>query len=235
MKRSIIIAIILTFSLNSAFSQKQAFVHVFEEHTYPAEAYTTIAQKKYTWTFNGKEIKYKTGKYAIPINSGDQFDTIKFQAISEKQDPIRGISKNDTAIKVILCKFKENHNYKLGQLLAGHFELYALDTFETQTCITLKVRNNKSKDTLYIYNSYPQRKVFSDTTLTILNKNERMEQSFLQHFELSKLDREIWFDESKPGIHNDDIVDFYFNFLQAENLEIEFDASANKYKLWLRK
>lgn len=235
MNRSLIIALILTLSIKTTFSQKHAFINIFEEQTYPAQAFSTIAKKQNTWTFNGKEIKYKTGTYTIPINPKDQFDTIRFQSISLTQDPNLGINKNDTVTKVILCKFRENYNYKLGQLLAGHFEIYALDTFETQTNIILKVRNNKNKDTLYVYNSYPQRKIFSDTTLTILNKNEKMEQSFLQHIELSKADREIWFDESKPNIHSDDIFEFYYNFLHAENLEIDFDASTNKYKLRLRK
>ena len=220
-----------------AFCQ-QAFINVFEEHTYPSDAYTTVAQKQYTWTFNGKTIKYKTGKYSIPIKNDDQFDTIKFQKVYELINQNlndKTTNKYDTTTTTILCKFRADHNYKLGQLLPGHFEIYSLDTFESKTNVILKVINNKKKDTLYFYNTYPQHKAFSDTIITIMNKNERLSESFRQHIELSKNDRAIWFNESGSAVPNDDIFELYYNFLHAENLEIEFDAITNKYKLRLVK
>jgi len=133
MQRLIIILILLPFSAR-VYSQRAAFINIYEESSYPYNEFTKTAQKQYTWTFNGKIIKYKTGKYEIIINKSDQFDTIQFQNIYKRTDFISpdGHVTYDTSTITILCKFRENHNYKLGQIFPSHFEIYALDSFETK-------------------------------------------------------------------------------------------------------
>ena len=233
-----LILLISILSTTCSFGQKTAFINIFEEHTIPADGHTTIAQRDYTWAFNGKTLKYKTGKYEIPIKNSDQFDTIKFrkayQVADLSCDKNKKPVKYDTATTVILCKFRADHNYKLGQLIPGHFELYSLDTFESKTNVIVKVINNKKKDTVYIYDTYPQRKAFSDTSVTILDNNERLMASCRQHIEFTKTERAIWFNESASATPQDDVFDLYYNFLHGEDLAIEFDASTNKSKISIR-
>ncbi len=244
MQKLITILFFLSFS-SQAFSQRQAFIHIYEDNTYPANEFTKTAQKEYTWIFNGKVIKYKSGKYEIKINSPDQFDTIIFQKRHKRTGTIY-IYKNifdkyihrlkrptyDTVQTLILCKFRENHNYKLGQILPrGYFDLFSLDTLQTRKKITIKVINKTGKDTLYVDTPFPERKIFSDTTVTISNINEKIEQNFLQYIVAGNRKSNWMLDDS--DIPRNKAFELYYNYLHADNLEIEYDFATKKYKLRL--
>jgi len=91
--------------------------------------------------------------------------------------------------------------------------------------------NKKDNDTLYLDASYSEHKILSDTIIAISTINEKMEQSFIEHVEFSKTKREVVRDG--PGTSRNNIFELYYNYLHAENLEIEYDFKTKKYKLKL--
>ncbi len=241
-QRLLIIISILSFWAKT-YSQTQAFIHIKEDNTYPANIFTKTAQKQYSWIFNGKNIEYRTGQYSIPIHNSDQFDTIIFQQRYKHTGTVyrnRNIFDKyihrlrrptyDTIKTIILCKFRENHNYKLGEIYPrGYFDLFSLDTLQTRKTFTIRVINKTGIDTLYLNDTYPKRKIFSDTTITISNINEKLEQNFLQHILLENVKSRP--DDFDPRKING--FEFYYNYLHADNLEIIYDCATKKYNLKL--
>ncbi len=210
-------------------SSMHAFLHINEEQKYPYEEFTKIAQKHYQWTINGQVLKYKNGVYTINVNPASQFDTIVFQRTFQRTGKITTDRKRifDTTRITMLCKFRANHNYKLGQIFPGDFEIYSLDTFETKKNISVKLIHKNNSDTLYLQTWYPEQIVFSDTSINLSAANEKMEQSFAQHIVLNR-NKTILFCDGTP-IQKNAAFDLYFNFMHAENLEIVYDFETAKY------
>jgi hypothetical protein len=224
----------MLFSLaNAVYGQGSAFIFIEEEHNYPADEHTKIAQKQYTWIINGKPIKYKTGKYEIKINPAGQFDTIRFQNIKTSTSTLRSGRKvrYDTAITVILCSFRKDHNYNLGQIYPGHFEFFSLDTFETRKSFTLKTVNKSSTDTLYLDTRYSCHSIFSDTAITIATANELMNQSFVEYITLDSNKRS--YTCYGPVLPDATVFHISYLYLHAENIEIEYDFATKAYRLRL--
>jgi hypothetical protein len=235
MKKLISILIIIFLS-KTIYSQQQAFIDIYEEIAYPQNSFTKTAQKQYTWIINGTTINYKTGKYAIKVNPQNQFDTIQFRNISKIKNIIRRNRRTsyDTSTTMILCKFKVNHNYKLGQLFPGDFQIYSLDTLETKKTIVFKTINKPNNDTLFLeaWYQYPAIKVYSDTTITIFMANEKMEQSFLEHIEFRGNKPDMLLYDGIP-IPQNNFFELSFNYLHAERLEIEYNFATKQYVIKL--
>ncbi|MCW3084737.1 MAG: hypothetical protein JWP12_2103 [Bacteroidetes bacterium] len=222
----------------------QAIFNVREETAYPYDGYTKESQQQDTWYINGAEIKYKTGSYPVKVDPPGMFDTIRRRQIyqhtnagivkwlpdTKKRTRIIPKKTMDTTNTIILCKLREQHNYKLGQIFPGHFEMYSLDTFETKKSIVFKVKNKKPGDTLYVYANYKHYKVYSDTLFQILDPNEKLEESSIEQIELSYKEKQL---DVRDGSWGMPVLDFYYQFLHAETLEIEYDAESKKYQLKL--
>lgn len=214
-------------------SNNQAFLHISEEKQYPYDIETKNAKKIYTWFFNSQPIKYKTAIYNIKVNTPYQLDTICLQQIFKRTDILNKKRRTvyDTSKVIILCKFRANHNYKLGQIFPGHFEIYSLDTLETEKHISLKLTHNKNRDTLYMLSGVIQQKIYSDSIINFSKSNDKLKDSFIEDISLNKTKREFFRDESTP-IENT-LFRINFNFLHAEKLEIEYNCETGKYRVKL--
>ena len=233
--KQLLILLIIIFPFKTTYAQQQAFIHIYQEIAYPENLFTKTAQKQFTWTINGTVINYKTGEYSIKVNPNNQFDTIQFQDIQKMKTNILRLKHvaYDTSTTMILCKFRANHNYKLGQLFPGDFQIYSLDTLETKKIIVFKTINKSTHDTLYLdaWYQYPAIKIYSDTTITISMPNKKMEQSFLEHIELSSTKTEIQHGKSATSKNN--LFEVSFNYLHAETLEIEYNFATKQYAIKL--
>ncbi len=225
----------------------QAIFNVREETAYPYDEHTEQSKQQDTWYINGTGIKYKTGSYPVKVNAEGVFDTIRLRKIyiqqtvsmydwpfdKKKKKYLPPPSKiiSDTANIIILCKLREQHNYKLGQIFPGHFEMYSLDTFETRKSIVFKVKNKKQGDTLHLYVGYKEYKIHSDTIIQIIIRNDNMEESSLEYVSLFDKTREAA--SYGKGMYSEPLLNLYYQFLHAENLEIEYDAESKKYQLKL--
>lgn len=209
----------------------QAHFFIEEENKYPLDKYTKIAKSQYTWIINGVAIKYATGQYDIPTHTRQAFDTIVFQDIHSKYGVVskRGKTIKDTTRRIILCKLRNNHNYKLGQIYPGDFEIYSLDTFCSKLSVNFTLSNKVDNDTLYFVGCGSQVLVKSDTTFSVVNSNQKMGLSFTSEIQLVNRWGEIWFDG--PIVPNDDVFSVSFLFLHEETLGIQFDYTTKKLLL----
>ncbi|MCF8298799.1 MAG: hypothetical protein K9J13_14720 [Saprospiraceae bacterium] len=229
MRKYSILILILVFNVCHSYSQEFAIFYINEETDYPYRKFTKEAKKQYTWVINGTEIKYKTGRYKIPVNSSHAFDTIYFKNILSKDDVIftDGRVIYDTLKIQILCKLKANHNYSLSQIFPGNFEIYSLDSLCVEKSIIFKTINKQNSDTLYFFfNEY--NKIFSDTILNLSTSNNKLRESFVNDFALYRNSLFSRFFESK---NNTKLYSLSFLYLHSETLEIIYDFKTNKYKL----
>jgi len=219
------------------FCQEKSLIHIYNEKQDLYKAYSKTAKKNYSWIINGTPIKYITNIYNVKINESGVFDTIIFKEIYKREKAVhdRNVcfrffdiftkTKYDTIKKLILCKFRNNHNYKIGQIFPGHFEMYSLDTMETKKTIIFKAINKKTIDTLYLRVKWSDYSISSDTTINVLLPNDKLQESFLQQIQLNK--------KSRIEINDDIIFNIYYQYLHAEKLEIIYDFEKEKYKLKL--
>jgi hypothetical protein len=245
MLRRLILLFPFIFAISTSL-KSQALLNIYEETSYPYDENTKEAKEQFTWTINGTTLKYKTGSYKIKVNGQNSFDTIILQTTSLRTDPniafydkdkkidklkIKKAKKHlDTIATTIVCKLKDLHNYKLGQVFPNHFEIYSLDTFETRKDIVFKVTNKKKNDTLYCYIGYKEYQILSDTTINFFESNEKMERSFLANILLTKTKRKYVCYEGKPS---KGIFELNFQFLNAEKIEVEFNCESGEYYLKL--
>lgn len=238
MKKSFLIIVFIYYSM-IVFCQEKSLIHIYNEKQDLYKAYSKTAKKNYSWIINGTPIKYFTNIYNVKIIETGIFDTIIFKEIYKRGKTIHNRNvcfrffdifaktKYDTIKTLILCKFRNNHNYKIGQIFPGHFEMYSLDTMETKKTIIFKAINKKSTDTLYLNVIWTglDYMIYSDTTINVLIPNDKLDESLLQKIQLNKKTRIV---------NNDDIIfNIYYQYLHAEKLEIIYDFENEKYKLKL--
>jgi len=211
---------------SNAFAQKTATILVNPEKTYPYDEHSN--NKHISWKFNQQPVSYKAGEYVIPLHSNGDLDTLEIISTGEVITYSKGKKSKKTKStqsfsRKILCKLHDQNQYALSQIFPGNFAVFSLDSFNIEQRIQITITDFPSSDTLFLHINHSNYQITSDTTITYLNENKKMENQLVSTIRVDNRKIDLFEKDVKENEIRS-LLDLEYLFLHGESLNIQLNA-----------